>query len=355
MNHRNDDDRLDEIISQAVDIGKVEFDRAKWLSRVSAKPQRKMKVWRTIMESKVTRYSAAAVVALAAAVVLIQPDKQFGNQGVVLAEVAKKVNEMDTSIGTCSRTIWYQGQEEPCLKAEATVYVSSKHGYVEEQHDADGNLTHRAYILKEPRRFLLVAPAEKKYMETSMSEDIFGQITATITPGGLLDRITAGPHIKLGRRQSDGREVEGFGTNDPDVLSVPRALRFLFPVNNITAQVWIDVESSLPVELQVDFTTDRGLLTGFRKLRAEFRTHDIQWNAELPEGIFDPNIPEDYTPVNLESAAKENAAWLGVGAVPIVGIIVHRRRRRRRSGTCPQQVSCCNGPAPGDIECGRSA
>ena len=285
-------------------------------------------VWRRIMESNITKYSIAATILVAASLVLVNPfDLLNTRQGVVLAEAARKVSEMGTSVGTCSRTVWYQGQDEPCLKAETTVYASAKHGYMEEQHDADGNLTHRAYILKQSRRFVLVDPAEKKYLETSMSEDIFEQIAATLTPGGLLNRITAGPYTKLGRRQLDGVEVEGFGTSDPEVLSVPRALRFLFPVNNITAQIWIDVDSSLPVELVVDFTTDRGLLTGFKKLRAEFRTHDIQWNAEIPEGIFDPNVPEDYTPINLESVAGENAAWLGLGGIPI-GLLLYRRRRR---------------------------
>jgi len=330
MNHRNDEDRLDEIITRATDIGKVEFDRAEWLRRVVTRPQQK--TWRRIMESKVTRVSAAATILVAASLVLFNPfDLLDTRHGVVLAEAARKASEMRTSVGTCSRTVWYQGQDEPCLKAETTVYASSKKGYMEEQHDAAGNLTHRAYILNESRRFVLVDPAEKKYLETSMSGDIFEQIAATLTPGGLLQRITAGPYTELGRRQLDGVEVEGFGTSDPEVLSVPRALRFLFPVNDITAQVWIDVDSSLPVELVIHFTTDRGLLTGFRKLRAEFRTHDIQWNPEIPAELFDPNIPEDYTPVNLASVTRENAAWLGVGALPIVGFAVYRRRRRRRS------------------------
>jgi len=343
MNHDNDEGRLDEIIARATDIGKVEFDRTKWLDKLAAEPQEPRvpsprthyaksgphrKLWRTIMESKMTRYSAAAVVALAVAVILIQPDTRFGGSGVVLAEAAERVSQMSTSVGTCSRTLWEPGQEEPCLKAEATVYVSSEHGYMEEQHDADGNLTHRAYILKESRRFVLVAPVEKKYLEISMSEEIFDRLTAVLTPGGLLARLTSGPYTELGRRRLDGLEVEGFETSDPEFLAVPWPLGFLLPVNSITARVCIDVESSLPAELDIDFTTDRALVAGFKKLHAEFRTHDIQWNAEIPAGIFDPNIPADYTRIGPESIAKENAAWIGVGALPIVGLLIHRRRRR---------------------------
>jgi hypothetical protein len=287
-------------------------------------------LWRCIMESRVTRYSAAAVVGLAAAVILIQPDKRFGTQGVVLAEVAAKVSEMGNSVLKGRRIAWEQGQEEPLLNATGTAYVSSEHGYMEEQYDADGNLTHRAYILKESRRFVLVVPSEKWYMEMSVSEEIFDRLTAVLTPGGLLARLTSGPYTELGQRRLDGLEVEGFGTNDPELLAVPEPLGFLLPVKSVAARVWIDVESSLPAELDVDFTTDRALIAGFKKLRAEFRTDEIEWNAEIPEGTFDPNIPADYTRISPESIAKENAAWVGVGALPIIGIIVRRRRRRAR-------------------------
>ena len=111
MNHRNDEDRLDEMITRAADIGSVEFDRAIWLGRIAAKPHRK--IWRRIMESKVTRYSAAATILVVASLVLSNPFSLFGSRhGVVLAEAARKVSEMGTSVGTCSRTVWYQGQED---------------------------------------------------------------------------------------------------------------------------------------------------------------------------------------------------------------------------------------------------
>jgi len=100
----------------------------------SAPPARRSRLilWRFIMESKVTRYSAAAVVALAAALVLLSPFGTSRNGSVVLADVADKVNEMGNSVLTGHRTVWCQGQEEPCLKADAAAYVSSEHGYMEE-------------------------------------------------------------------------------------------------------------------------------------------------------------------------------------------------------------------------------
>jgi len=288
-------------------------------------------LWRTIMENKVTRYSAAAVVTLAAALVLLGPFGTSRNGSIVLADVADKVSEMGNSVLRGRRKVWEQGQEEPLLNATGTAYVSAEHGYMEEQYDAEGKLTHRAYFLKEPRRFVLVIPPEKRYLEVPVSEDIFNRLTTVLTPSGMVTHITASPHTELGRRHSDGLEVEGFETNDHQLFAVPGALRFLLPVDTVTARLWIDVDSSLPTGIDIDFTTNRTVLAGFKKLRAEFRVQDIRWNAELPEGIFDPNIPADYTRIDLESVAKENVAWLGVGVLPVVGFVVYRRRRRR----CP--------------------
>lgn len=288
-------------------------------------------IWRTIMENKVTRYSAAAVVTLAVALVLLSPFGSSRNGSIVLADVAEKVSEMGNSILKGRRTVWYQGQEEPCLQADAIAYVSSEHGYMEEQYDVEGHLTHRAYILRESRRFVLVIPPEKRYLEMPVSEEIFDRLMAVLTPGGLLTRITSSPYTELGRRQFDAFEVEGFETNDHQLFAVPGALRFLLPVNALTARVWIDVDESLPAGFEFDFTTDRCPLTGFKKLRAEFRTDEIQWNAEIPAGIVDPNIPDDYTRIDLESVAKENAAWLALGGIPVglLGFRGYLRRRRR--------------------------
>ena len=350
MNHEDDDARLDEIIARAADIGRVEFDRGKWLDRIAleqqtpgdlgarpdeTKSEPHRNIWRTIMESKVTRYSVAAVVALAVGVILTTPDTRLGSQGVVLADVVEKVGQMGTCVGTCSRTLWEQDGAEPSLQAKATLYVSPDQGYMEEQYDDEGNLTHRAYILSQSRRFVLVMPSERKYMELSLSEEIFDRFAAALTPGGLLARITAAPYTELGRRRLGDVDVEGFETSNAELFAVPGGLEFLLPIKELTARVWIDVDSALPVSYEIDFTTHRALVAGLKRLRGKFVTHDIQWNAEVPQGIFDPNIPADYTRVNPTSVVQGSTAWLGVGAVPLAGVIVYGRRRRRHASRRP--------------------
>ncbi len=283
------------------------------------------------MESKATRYSVAATILIAASLILLDPfDFLGGSHGVVWAEVAARVAETHTLVHQEKRFFYEQGQDEPFLEANVRKYVSSERGIVEEQYDAQGNLLYRAYMLKQSRRALLVFPAHKCYLDLPLDET-FSDTIDRVTPKGLVDYFTSRPSTPLGRSQFDGHDVEGFEINDTSLWPIPAKYRFLFPLEDLHYTLWVDVASSLPVGAEARFRAGRGLFTGFKKLRVKARAFDLQWDAELPEGTFEPDIPEDYAPLDMESLAKENAAWLGVGTVPVIGIVVYRRRRRSRA------------------------
>jgi hypothetical protein len=104
---------------------------------------------------------------------------------------------------------------------------------------------------------------------------------------------------------------------------------FFFSFGPAHARMWVNPKTRLPIQLEAQGKVNPCLVTGYREMT--LREMDDRWdfNVELDGAQFLPAIPEDYTPLNLESAVKENAAWLGVGALPIVGIVAHRSRRRR--------------------------
>ena len=293
-------------------------------------------LWRIIMESKVTRYSAAAVVALAAAFVLMSPFGTSQNGNIVLADVINKVHQMNTVIHKEKRVIWEIGQEEPSLTADVMKYASEEYGLVEHQIDDKGIPTHQAYFLKQTKQFILVIPPEKKYIKLSMPEDIFDRMTRMLTPRGMVEYCTSGQYTKLGRSNFDNFNVEGFEITDPNLFPIPRALRLLCPATGLTARLWIDVETSLPVGIEMKFNMDGGLLTGPKKHRCEFRAYDFQWNAELPERIFEPNIPDDYTEFKITDLVptEAKAGIVGLGIIP-AGFIIWRQRRRKKAATHP--------------------
>jgi hypothetical protein len=293
--------------------------------------EHRLNLWRIIMESKVTRYSVAAVTTLAAALILIGPFGISDNGGIVLAEVAEKVRQMRTVTHKEKRIVWEIGQEEPSLVADVMKYASEEYGLVEHQIDDKGTPTHQAYFLKHTKQFILVIPPEKKYIKLSMPEDIFDRMTRMLTPRGLVEYCTSGQYTKLGRANFDNFNVEGFETTDPNLFPIPKALRLLCPANGLVARLWIDVKTSLPIGIEMKFNMDGGLLTGPKKHRCEFRAYDFQWNAELPEGIFDPNIPDDYTEFKVTDLIPPEAKAGLVGLVTIPAGFVFWKKRRKKA------------------------
>jgi hypothetical protein len=290
-------------------------------------------LWRIIMESKVTRYSGAAVIVLAAALVLLSPFGTSDNGGIVWAEVAEKVSEMRTLVHKERRIGWEIGQEKTLGEGEVVRYVSEEHGIAEHQYDNKGTLMFRAYLLKETKQFIIVFPAEKKYLKVPLTEDIFNRLTRMLSPRGLIEYYTSGRYTELGRTKFDNFDVEGFEITDPNVLfPIPEPLRSMVPAKDLVGRIWIDVETSLPVRTEIEFDTGRGLLTGFKKLHCEFKAYDLQWNAELPDGIFDPHIPEAYTEIKATDfiPTEAKAGLVGIGVIP-AGLVFWRRQRRKKA------------------------
>jgi hypothetical protein len=343
MSRKDDEDRLDALISQAVDLGKIEFDRRKWLDRLAVQAQEpsligtcvedtkhhtSATIWRKIMESKAAKYSVAATILVAASLVLVNPFSG-SRRGVVLGEVAQKLSETHTVIHKQRRLVYRPGEDKPFFTGEVQNYFSTDRGMVEEQYDPNGALLYRICLPKEPRQVTILFPKVKKYIRAPAPKDLYEQLGKMIEPAGLVNYLTSVPYTKLGRSQRDGFEVEGFEATDFDLSWLPAHTKYLFPIQNLTARLFIDVRTDLPVGAEIKVDADRGLMTYFQKVHVEITTYDYEWNAEIPAGTFDPNIPADYTPIDLGSLGLQKAAWLGVGALPAAGLVVYRRRRAR--------------------------
>jgi len=289
-------------------------------------------IWRAIMESRATKYSVAATIILTTSLVLWDPFDFSGNRhGVVLGEVAQKLSETRTVVHKERRLAYHLGEDKPFFEGEARKYVSTNAGFVEEQYDPNGSLVHRIYLLKEQQQIIIVLPPAKKYIKLPAPAAIYEELSKMATPAGMVNYLTSRPYTKLGRSRFDDFDAEGFEVSDIDLSWLREPMRFCFPVRDLTARLWVDVETTLPVGVEMEMNADRGLLNGFRKVHAEFTAYDFQWNAAIPEGTFDPNIPADYTQIDLGSIAPEKAAWIGATGIP-VGLLAYRscRRHRRR-------------------------
>ena len=358
MKEHKDEKRLDETISRATDFGRVVFDAEKWrekyiLNKSHKQSQANFKLkphynfWRIIMESKVTRYSAAAVFALAAALVLFSPFGPSKNGGVVLADVQQKVAGIETMIIRGTKTYTKPNKDGEVFEFLGTKYdfdlvkyFSKQYGLVEEGYIGD-KLIYRVTFNRPNRQTLLVLPPWKKY-GTFTSTDKQMQLLENATPKGLINLMMKGEHEKLGRDTIDGVEVEVFEFQDtePFIGLIPKPI---FDLQSLKGKIWIGVEEQLPVRVEGDMFIGKSLMTVFNDLNLHEVNTFHDYNIELDDDIFDAKPPEGYTELKLSDIlqfipkdVKAGVAGLGMGAVIIPAGFIIRKRNRRKKATAKQ-------------------
>ncbi|MBN2180291.1 MAG: hypothetical protein JW715_00145 [Sedimentisphaerales bacterium] len=349
MKKKYDEKQFDEIISKASDFGKVDFDAQKWhekyilnesLKRTTIIPHKN--IWRFIMENKVTRYSAAAVVALAILFVLSNPFGGSKYSGIVLADVQQKVAGIETMIIRGTKTYTLPDKNDEIFEFNGVKghfdllkYFSEQYGLVEEGYVGD-ELIYRITMNRAKRQTLIVLPRWKKY-GTFTSTDKQMKLLENGTPKGIVNLLMEIDYKKLGRDTLNGVETEVFEFQDPVTFTkiMPKAI---FDIQSIKGKVWIGIEEQLPVQVEGDLVIGKSLMTMFNDLNLhEFNVLE-KCDIELDESIFDINIPDGYTELTLADIlsiipanVKAGAAGAGIGSILIpAGLISWRRRRKKK-------------------------
>jgi len=357
MKHDKDNQWLDPLLSQRVHHEPAKFDFKQWAekypdearllrsgygdSRANAK-NKIQNVWRFIMESKVTRYSAAAVVGLAITLVLFSPFGTPGNGGVVLAEVQQKVAGIETMILRGTKTFTYPGEPDRIFefggikcKFDIVKYHSTQYGLVEEGY-AEGKLFYRITLNIPRGQTLILFPTYKKYLKFTSMDGIAKAMENFTTPNGILNLLFAGDCKKLGRTTIDGVEVEAFEFRDTEAFEPIKELlpKAVFDIQNFKGKVWIAVKEQMPVRVEGDLSIGKSFTTMFHDLNLHEVNTFGQFNIGLDENIFDVAPPEGYTEVTISDIlhlipVEAKAGLAGLGIVP-AGFVVWKRVRRKR-------------------------
>ena len=295
------------------------------------------------MESKVTKYSVAAVVALALTLILLSPFGTPGNGGVVLADVQRNMAEAETMIIRGTKTFTYPGEDGDVFEFDGikcqfdlVKYFSKQHGLVEEAYAGD-ELIYRFTFNRPKRQTLLILPPWKKYgIFTSTDKQM--QLLENLTPSGLINVFLEGNHRKLGRDNIDGVEVEVFECKDtePFIGLLPK---FIADIQSLKGKVWIGIEEQLPIRVEGDLFIGKSLMTMFNELNLHEVNTFGEYNVELDEEIFDIEPPEGYTEITLTdilylipAEAKAGLVGLGVSSCIIpAGFIVYKRHRKKKT------------------------
>jgi hypothetical protein len=231
---------------------------------------------RIVMKSSITKLTAAAVIVVAVLIGISQID----NSNVAWAEVAQKIDQ--TLTYTCRVHLRDYTHEEEPVDIDAVVYGSTEHGQKQDV-SMNGKLLKHTYFLPAEKVEIDVMPSEKLYRRKPLTDE------ETEKRGGgdmrtTLKKCMAYEHKELGRDTIDGKDVEGIEVYDPNLCTAS------FTVEALTAQLWVDVETSLPVLLRAE-------ITGTKGEKAMLNAEKFQWNVEFDPGIFEPNIPDDYTAI----------------------------------------------------------
>jgi len=281
---------------------------------------------RTIM--KITKL-AAAVIFVAVIIGLHQFSSSIRGTSIVWADVAERLEQMSSYKAQAHRVLTEVGQEEPFFECEVLKYFSPDHGFMEESY-VDDELVMLAYPSISEKSILIVLPLDKVYYRFDYNEELLS-LVEYINPAntdGIMKLFGSERCIKLGSREIDGVIAEGFEVKDVKIFShVPR---FLAHVKGVDIRLWVNEETLLPIRLEGEGSVGKGLMTGFKDIRYKEVMYDIEYDVEIDESIFEPNIPDDYTLIDPANIAEKGELGM-LGILPFgVTIITYKHFKKKK-------------------------
>jgi outer membrane lipoprotein-sorting protein len=236
---------------------------------------------RTIMKSPIVKLAAAAVIIIAFLIVI----SQLGGSGasIVWAEVAQKV-QASQGIIFRSKDIEQDWQD---VEPDYTMnYFSSSQA----RHDSykGDHIFKTIYADFNTKTVILVdhLPSRKAYVKMTFEE--MEQVDFVTNPKSMVQRFLSCEHREIGQKIVEGVLCEGIETTDPTFdESGPD-----YPTDSVIARIWVSVKTGYPVQLETKIVRDNG------KIQIGGVWDQFQWDIELDESMFEPEIPADYIDIS---------------------------------------------------------
>ncbi len=243
--------------------------------------------WRKIMNSRITKLTAAALTIIAVLIGIHQLGGPVDGTSVVWADVIGKLDEIHSYIyrEKQSRTSGPQkeGFEFIGQDWETIVYCSQDYGRRSDNYQGE-QLQFSTYTLPQEQALISVRHSAKECIRYPLGSEGFGGID----PRGMVKQVLSNDYTELGRDTINGQTVEGAELHGQRI-SGPR-------LDDAVTRLWVDVETGLPVRIELEGLAYR-TSTEVRIMQDQF-----QWNVELTAGDFD--IPPDYDIVERELPSK---------------------------------------------------
>ena len=247
-------------------------------------------LWDYIMKSKITKLAAAAMIIIAVLIGMHQFGGSVDGTSVAWADVVEKIDKIHSYIYRERRSATSgpkkEGFEFISADRENRVYCSENYGKRIDNYQS-GNLLISFYALAQEKAFISVLHSSRQYNRYPLpGGQVAGMLQAGIGPREMVKRILLNDYTELGRETIDGIKVEGVELTGQKISGER--------LDNAVTRLWVDVETGLPVQIELEGLA-HGTSTNVMIVQDEF-----QWNVELQASDFDPNIPSDYTLVEME-------------------------------------------------------
>ena len=230
---------------------------------------------RQIMKSPITKLAVAAAVIAVVVLGLFEFIGTEGTSGVVWAEVARKVEASRGAIFRSRDTAPDSRDGGPdytmnYLYSAQLRLDSYKGDQIIKTFYSDYNTKTSVYINHGHKSYI------KRTVEGMEQNDLWEN------PKSMVQRFLSHEHRELGQKTIEGVLCEGIETTDPAFDETD------FPVDSLMARIWVSVETGYPVQFEVEIVRNNG------QIRIAGVADQFQWDVELDESIFEPNIPADY-------------------------------------------------------------
>jgi hypothetical protein len=247
--------------------------------------------WRTIMKNPITKLTAAAVIVVT---ILVGINQLVGSPGsVAWGEVVRNIEASPGFIFRLRQT--YIREETGTIEVNMMVYGSAQYGVRQDGYN-DEDVTVQIYALLSDGAMTAVDHRNRTYSRRALADDALAEIK-NMDPKEAISEYLSDEYIKLGRKTIEGVEAEGI-----EIDREPSEAKANFQVDSCIIQLWVAVDTGLPVLIEVETVGKNGTL--------EVHTiqDNFQWDVELDASEFKPNIPEDYTKMDVEIDADGKGA-----------------------------------------------
>jgi len=266
----------------------VERVRRRLIRHMSGQQPGEQKIWRIIMRSPITKLAAAAVIIVAVVLGLTftgGPDIASVSWG----EVIEKVEQIPAL--TFDMTVEISYTENNKLSIQSENYVAGDYGTKSNLY-MNGEVFVVKYRLPNKNVAYQIRPKDKTYIRIDLSDEQAAKGQDTDDPRTWLKMILSGDYTKLGRDNINGAAVEGIECNRPEMTGESGVMR-----------LWVDVETNLPASIEVEMM---GMEGGQRRPH-KYVMENFQWDVELDESVFEPNIPDDYKLRDVQREVQKNS------------------------------------------------